>query len=622
MQARESDERGSYIAVPAGGQAPGGPTMAAATPDRRPAIGTSAAAQLPLLLALLELASSLLFTPASRTDVMADLWLYRRPSDGMYLLNYLVQSNSSDQHCPPPTWCSWNGVSSAVSSDGVHFKDLGVVLRKDCAGGQRHASESGPQAANCATWLGSGSVWPLLRNTTALSGAEAEAETEDAAADDEWVMNFSQEYDCQESCQGGVNSSACNCQSMFFATSKDLLTWTPVSPNAEQQPSPLVFKYDSRHYFTAGTNPQQSRWDCMSAIAKPGGGYYAYWTASPISSAGSCHGPQTAPPNWTRSCGAGMGESEDGLHWRALPSPGPTYASAELGGVAVVNGSVWMLFDEGHLFRAESPLGPFVPAEKNFDFLDQSVGVGFPRFWGSVYTGSSNVTLLTHNQMLRTTAYAALTKQVEVGADGVLRAVYWSGNDVLRGEALTIAPSAPRSAQSAPAAAAGGAAAAAAAAAAVDLNRTSCIGQCLTSGLWIEGKLAPGELSGVWLQLADQSSQQQRQQQRQHQQRQHQHQQHQQPGVAFMFDARASAGGVFRMGVVASPAAAANGTALPTVVDRAMQEVATDTALTFKLVMRNSWTEASMVRKMPCLSHFILKTINSLRQAWDKHRKT
>jgi hypothetical protein len=79
---------------------------------------------------------------------------------------------------------------------------------------------------------------------------------------------------------------------------------------------------------------------------------------------------------------------------------------------------------------------------------------------------------------------------------------------------------------------------------------------------------------------------------------------------------------VFRMGMAASPAAAANGTALPTVVDRAMQEVATDTALTFKLVMRNSWTEASMVRKMPCLSHFILKTINSLRQAWDKHRKT
>eukprot|EP01052_Picozoa_sp_SAG31_P025423 SAG31_NODE_2227_length_6148_cov_5.268309_10_plen_235_part_00 len=215
------------------------------------------------------------------------------------------------------------------------------MLRKDCAGGQRHASESGPQAPNCATWMGSGSVWKRLGSP--------------ANDTDEWVMNFSQEYDCQDSCPGGINSSSCNCQSMFFAISKDLLSWTPVSPNAEQHPSPLVFKYDSASYFTPTSNPESSRWDCMSVIPRPAGGYYAYWTASPISTPGSCHGPQTAPKNWTRSCGAGFGESADGLHWRALPSPGPTYASAELGGVAVVNGTVWMLFDEGHLFLAESP---------------------------------------------------------------------------------------------------------------------------------------------------------------------------------------------------------------------------------------------------------------------------
>ena len=47
-----------------------------------------------LLLLLAELAASLLFTPASRSDIMADLWLYRRPRDGLFLLNYLVQSNS------------------------------------------------------------------------------------------------------------------------------------------------------------------------------------------------------------------------------------------------------------------------------------------------------------------------------------------------------------------------------------------------------------------------------------------------------------------------------------------------------------------------------------------------
>ena len=182
---------------------------------------------------------------------MADLWLYRNPRNGEYLLNYLVQSNLTDQHCPPPTWCSWNAVSSAISSDGVHFSDLGVVLRKDCEGGQRHASELGPSAPNCATWLGSGSVWPLLTGTG--DGNETE----------EWVMNFSQEYDCQQSCAGGVNSSSCNCQSIFFATSTDLRTWTPVSPNAQLHPSSKVFKYDAEHYFSPGTNSESSRWDCM-----------------------------------------------------------------------------------------------------------------------------------------------------------------------------------------------------------------------------------------------------------------------------------------------------------------------------------------------------------------------
>ncbi len=508
------------------------------------AIAVSTSVRLATMLASAELAASLLFAPAARTDSMADLWLYRRPSDGLFLLNYLVQSNSSDQHCPPPTLCSWNGVSSGVSSDGVHFKDLGVVLRKDCAGGQRHASESGPQAPNCATWMGSGSVWPLLGST--------------ADADDEWVMNFSQEYDCQDACPGGANSSSCNCQSMFFATSKDLLSWIPVSPNAEQHPSPLVFKYDTTKYFTPASNPESSRWDCMSAIPRPGGGYYAYWTASPISAPGSCHGPQTLPKNWTRSCGAGFGESGDGLHWRALPSPGPTYASAELGGVAVVNGSVWMLFDEGHLFRAASPAGPFLPVEENFDFLDQSVGVGFPRIWGSVYTGSSTLTLLTHNQMLRTTTYAALIKRVELGSDGVLRAVWWNGNDILRGDPLAILPT--------PAPDGAGAN--------LTFNRTSCMGPCLTQGLWLEGTLAPGQTSGVWLQTNSAHTGL--------------------AGVAFVFDAHTDFG-IFKMGIVDSPSAAENDTnILPTVVNRSMQ-IPSDHNLTFRLVVRNSWTEASMV---------------------------
>ena len=84
-------------------------------------------------------------------------WLYRMPSGG-WLLNYLVKHHSS----------SWNAVSTALSTDGVHFSDAGVGILKDCA----NATD------DCAVWLGSGSVWKRL------SGADQEVE--------EYIMNFSQ----------------------------------------------------------------------------------------------------------------------------------------------------------------------------------------------------------------------------------------------------------------------------------------------------------------------------------------------------------------------------------------------------------------------------------------------
>ena len=68
-----------------------------------------------------------------------------------------------------------------------------------------------------------------------------------------------------------------------------------------------------------------------------------------------------------------------------------------------------------------------------------------------------------------------------------------------------------------------------------------------------------------------------------------------QAGVAFVFDTSVGDAGVFRMGAAASPSMAANRTALlPVSVDRAMR-VHSNTKLTFKLIVRNSWTAASMV---------------------------
>eukprot|EP01052_Picozoa_sp_SAG31_P031242 SAG31_NODE_3290_length_4457_cov_5.521570_1_plen_143_part_00 len=97
--------------------------------------------------------------------------------------------------------------------------------------------------------------------------------------------------------------------------------------------------------------------------------------------------------------GAGFAESHDGLHWEALPAPGPAVDpslrgefwgshSAEVGGVCQLGGRVFMTFDAGHLYEASSALGPFVEAEANFNFLTGETGAVFPRLWGGASGGT------------------------------------------------------------------------------------------------------------------------------------------------------------------------------------------------------------------------------------------
>ena len=154
-----------------------------------------------LALSLIGTADAMLWKPANPHNIMWDTWLLAQPHDGAappFYLNYLSDCDAS---CGGPTGGAWNGVGAATSTDGVHFADEGVVIHKDSG----------------ATWLGSGSV---LRS-----------------ASGEYVMNFSEEYDCDKGCGNG-------CQSIFFATSADLVTWTRV---ADMSPAPgndsNVFKY-------------------------------------------------------------------------------------------------------------------------------------------------------------------------------------------------------------------------------------------------------------------------------------------------------------------------------------------------------------------------------------------
>jgi hypothetical protein len=156
-----------------------------------------------------------------------------------------------------------------------------------------------------------------------------------------------------------------------------------------------------------------------------------------------------------------------------------------------------MTFYNGRLFHAATPLGPFEAAAKNYEFMidEEKSGSIFPRLWGELYTAEKDLCLITHQQCLdrNNPCYAGLVKQAVLGDDGVLRASYWPNNDVLKADALTVAP-VPSDWPISPAS---------------NYSTklvTECTNDCVSSGLWIEGTLrvppVVGEAVGVWLETA------------------------------------------------------------------------------------------------------------------------
>merc|ERR1712093_852583 len=68
--------------------------------------------------------------------------------------------------------------------------------------------------------------------------------------------------------------------------------------------------------------------------------------------------------------------------------------------------------------------------------------------------------------------YAGLVKRAALGADGILRAMWWEANHALKSNTLAIQRNG------------------------TSLSVTDCSGDCMTSGLWLEGTG-----SGVWLEM-------------------------------------------------------------------------------------------------------------------------
>jgi hypothetical protein len=164
---------------------------------------------------------------------------------------------------------------------------------------------------------------------------------------------------------------------------------------------------------------KDGRWDCIDVIKRDSGGYYGYWTATP--------NPEIVP-----GALVGFGKSENGLEWEALKPPVVNFdrkRGVEVGGVHKLKDKYYLLLSEGIVCVADSPFGPFDPQKVNTNMFGGTMY--FPRFFHNHPDG-----LMVNYHMTRGTINMSTLKLVELGDDGIMRAVWWKGNEQLKEQSL------------------------------------------------------------------------------------------------------------------------------------------------------------------------------------------
>lgn len=322
---------------------------------------------------------------------MWDTWLFYK--DGTHYLYYLHMEKGHQ----------WDGISLALSKDGVHYEEVGPVIRK----------------RDDAQWLGTGSVWEV----DSRSDREGPEEVR-------YVMNFSEQRD-------GV-------QAIFFAYSHDLIHW-------ERLDDSLVSRPDPQWYDDTDTG----RWDCIWTLPKPSGGFYGYLTAR----------PWNKTPGRTFES-VGMVESDDGLRWKAVPPPQiewdewPQMNVGEVGAIEKIGNKYYLLlgyseralgerqlYDEispatamvngkyrskgMYTFVAEQPEGPFRPDKQAYRLL-VSNGTYFARFYRF-----QDELLVNHHSFEpdgdEGVVWMAPLKRAALNSEGSLDLYYWQGNEKVKG---------------------------------------------------------------------------------------------------------------------------------------------------------------------------------------------
>jgi hypothetical protein len=226
------------------------------------------------------------------------------------------------------------------------------------------------------TWVGTGHVWP----SPAFE------------RDGRWILNYSE----------WVGDK----QDIMFATSPDLLHWTKVEER-------FRFVQDTRWYKAKG------RWDCIDAIAGDDGFLYGYFTADPD--------PEKVDyPH----CRFGFARSRDGIDWEALP-PVPGDLEGEFGGIQKIGDRYYVTMSEGRVGVGTSPQGPFRRQPKNHNVFGGDIY--FPRFFHTAPDGPLMNHFYTGGPI-----YAAPLKAVDIDQEGILRVVWWPGNEKLKAAEIPV----------------------------------------------------------------------------------------------------------------------------------------------------------------------------------------
>ena len=154
-----------------------------------------------------------------------------------------------------------------------------------------------------------------------------------------------------------------------------------------------------------------------------GGGYWAAWTA-------------TGKPGTGRDGTVGVGFSEDGLRWTALPAPQVIPGVGESGAFWKFGDKIHAMFGTAggmYAYTAEQVVGPYRRTAKNALLLE-----GGDAYFSRFFPLPDGKVLVNHQEISDWGCYVAPLKLAAVDSQGVMRWKYWPGNDAMKGERVKV----------------------------------------------------------------------------------------------------------------------------------------------------------------------------------------